>query len=260
MAISPFGAANTDPNAERLWFQNPVQTLNPEVIRPFSFSQVPSRLPIYEDDAGNLPQQTAGSAGITMDLSSKFSMSTNINEKYNFDVQQDNTAFVFNMNNTNNMVEVSYATQDLIKNNNYTTNNSGGGASTEPSFGASAVIVSYSNMVWSDFENEDSDTNFQLSFTVTTSTYANGLLISVVVDEQQEVVTFTALDTLYLWYLAGVNNPAYTIGTDVSINTTSSPNKLEQQYRELYLDHGLIIDTNNITPIGVISTLTDCPP
>ena len=258
---SSFGTTNTNPNAERMWFQNPVQTLSPESIRPFSFSQVPSRLPIYEDDAGNLPQQTAGSAGITMDLSSKFSMSTNVNEKYDFDVQQDNTAFVFNMNNTNNMVEVSYATQDLINNNNYNTNNyGGGGASAEPSFGASAVIVSYSNMVWSDFENEDSETNFQLSFTVTTSTYANGLLISVVVDEQQEFVTFTALDTLYLWYLAGVDNPAYIIGTDVSINTTSSPNKLEQQYRELYLDHGLIIDTNNITPIGVISTLTDCDP
>ena len=255
MAISPFGTTNTDPNAERLWFQNPVQTLNPEVIRPFSFSQVPSRLPIYEDDAGNLPQQTAGSAGITMDLSSKFSMSTNINEKYNFDVQQDNTAFVFNMNNTNNMVEVNYATQDLINNNNYITNNSGGGASTEPSFGASAVIVSYSNMVWSDFENEDSDTNFQLSFTVTTSTYANGLLISVVVDEQQEVVTLTALDTLYFWYLAGVTNGDYVHVRDVYID-----GDLVEQYSTLNIDHGLVIDINDVPELGIISPLTDCDP
>lgn len=240
-----------------MWFQNPVQTLSPEVIRPFSFSQVPSRSGIFEDE-NNTPQQTAGSAGVTMDLSSKFSNETNINEAYNFDVQQNNTAFVFNMNNTNNMVEVSYATQDLINNNNYSIEFQGGN-NVVPS-GISATIVSYSNMVWSDFENEDSETNFQLSFTVTTSTYENGLLVDVVEDEQQEFVTFTALDTLYLWYLAGVDNPAYIIGTDVSINTTSSPNKLEQQYRELYLDHGLIIDTNNITPIGVISTLTDCDP
>lgn len=254
---SSFGTTNTNPNAERMWFQNPVQTLSPEVIRPFSFSQVPSRSGIFEDE-NNTPQQTAGSAGVTMDLSSKFSNETNINEAYNFDVQQNNTAFVFNMNNTNNMVEVSYATQDLINNNNYSIEFQGGN-NVVPS-GISATIVSYSNMVWSDFENEDSETNFQLSFTVTTSTYENGLLVDVVEDEQQEFVTFTALDTLYLWYLAGVDNPAYIIGTDVSINTTSSPNKLEQQYRELYLDHGLIIDTNNITPIGVISTLTDCDP
>ena len=252
-----FGTTNTNPNEERLWFQNPVQTLSPEVIRPFSFSQVPSRSGIFEDE-NNTPQQTAGSAGVTMDLSSKFSNETNINEAYNFDVQQNNTAFVFNMNNTNNMVEVSYATQNLINNNNYSIEFQGGN-NVVPS-GISATIVSYSNMVWSDFENEDSETNFQLSFTVTTSTYENGLLVDVVEDEQQEFVTFTALDTLYLWYLAGVDNPAYIIGTDVSINTTSSPNKLEQQYRELYLDHGLIIDTNNITPIGVISTLTDCDP
>ena len=113
-----FGTTNTNPNEERLWFQNPVQTLSPEVIRPFSFSQVPSRSGIFEDE-NNTPQQTAGSAGVTMDLSSKFSNETNINEAYNFDVQQNNTAFVFNMNNTNNMVEVSYATQNLINNNNY---------------------------------------------------------------------------------------------------------------------------------------------
>lgn len=248
MAISPFGTTNTDPNAERMWFQNPVQTLNPEVIRPFSFSQVPSRLPIYEDDAGNLPQQTAGSAGITMDLSSKFSMSTNINEKYKFDVQQDNTAFVFNMNNTNNMVEVNYATQDLINNNNYNTNNygSGGGASTEPSFGASAVIVSYSNAVWNEL-------NMVLDFDVQTATYANGLLISVATTVHS--VTLDALSELWNWY---DDAQSFSVVEQVAdVNITGS-NLVEERYDWTFV-HGLLQLPPEFHDTHTISPLTDCP-
>lgn len=233
-----------DQSAERMWFQNPVQTLNPEVIRPLSFSQVPSRLPIYEEDVGNLPQQTAGSAGITMDLSSKFSMSTNINEKYDFDVQQDNTAFVFNMNNTNNMVEVSYATQDLINNNNYITNNYGGGGGGSVASGVNAVIVSYSNAEWNE-------PNMVLDFDVQRATYANGILVSV--STTVESVTLDALSELWNWYEDGLDS-SDTFGSGVSIVS----NNLVQEYDTWVFVKGLL---TNITPQtnGNISPLTDCP-
>jgi hypothetical protein len=245
---SSFGTTNTNPNAERMWFQNPVQTLNPESIRPFSFSQVPSRLAIYEDDAGNLPQQTAGSAGITMDLSSKFSMSTNVNEKYDFDVQQDNTAFVFNMNNTNNMVEVNYATQDLINNNNYITNNfGGGGTSAEPSFGASAVIVSYSNGVWNE-------PNMVLDFDVQTATYANGLLVSV--STTVHSVTLDALSTLWDWY---DDADDFSLVDQVSDVKITGGNSLRKETYDWTFVHGLLQSTPTGYTSTEISPLTDCP-
>ena len=241
-----FGTTNTNPNEERLWFQNPVQTLSPEVIRPFSFSQVPSRLPIYEEDAGNLPQQTAGSAGITMDLSSKFSVSTNVNEKYDFDVQQNNTSFVFNMNNTNNMVEVSYATQDLITSNNYITNyySSGGGGGASVASGVNAVIVSYSNGEWNE-------PNMVLDFDVQTATYSNGILVSVTTTVHS--VTLDALSELWNWYEDGLDS-SDTFGSGVSIVS----NNLIQEYDTWVFVKGLL---TNITPQtnGNISSLTDCP-
>lgn len=235
-----------DQAAERLWFQNPVQALSPEIVRPISFSQVPSRLPIYEDDAGNLPQQTAGSAGITMDLSSKFSMSTNVNEKYDFDVQQDNTAFVFNMNNTNNMVEVSYATQDLINNNNYITNNYSGGGGASVANGINTVIVSYSNAEWNE-------PNMVLDFDVQTATYANGLLISVTTTVHS--VTLDALSTLWNWY---DDAQSFSVVEQVAdVNITGS-NLVEERYDWTFV-HGLLQLPPEFHDTHTISPLTDCP-
>lgn len=237
--------------AERLWFQNPIQALSPEIVRPFSWSQVPSRLPLYYEE-DELPQQTAGASGVTMDFGSSYNVSTNISNEYNFDVQENSTSFVFNYNNTNNTTQVSNTIDDSIHNagdniTNNTTNNTG-------TTGFTGTIVSYSNMVWSDFENEDSATNFQLSFTVTNSTYVDGLLTDISIDVEQEFVTFTALDTLYLWYLAGVTNEDYIHVRDVFID-----GNLVEQYSTLYIDHGLVIDINDVGVLGIISPLTDCP-
>ena len=244
---SSFGTTNTNPNAERMWFQNPVQTLNPEAIRPFSFSQVPSRLPIYEEDAGNLPQQTAGSAGITMDLSSKFSVSTNVNEKYDFDVQQDNTAFVFNMNNTNNMVEVSYATQDLINNNNYITNNYGGGGfSNATTSGYTGTVVSYSNSVWDE-------PNMVLTNDVTTATYFNGLLVSVT--NTAHSVTLDALSELWNWYNDAESFSVVEQVADVNI---TGNDLVEERYDWTFV-HGLLQLPPEYHDTHTISPLTDCP-
>lgn len=240
-----------DQTIERQWFQNPIQALSPEIVRPFSWSQVPSRLALYEED-DMVPQQTAGASGVTMDFGSSYNVSTNINNEYNFDVQQNSTAFVFNYNNTNNTTQVSTTIDDSIYNagdniTNNTTNTTG-------TSGFTGIIVSYSNMVWSDFENGDSASNFQLSFTVTNSTYVDGLLTDVSIDVEQEVVTFTALDTLYLWYLAGVTNEDYIHVRDVFID-----GNLVEQYSTLYIDHGLVIDINDVGVLGIISPLTDCP-
>ena len=234
-----------DQAAERLWFQNPVQTLSPEIIRPISFSQVPSRLPIYEEDVGDTPQQTAAAAGGTQDFGSKFSMSTNINQKYNFDVQQDNTSFVFNMNNTNNMVEVTYATQDLINNNNNNVNIEGGVINS--SAGTNAVIVSYSNGVWNE-------PNMVLDFDVQTATYTNGLLVSVTTTVHS--VTLDALSELWQWYESGLTDSP-TFGSGVSINAANT--QLEQEYENWTFSHGLVTAITLQNPVGVISPLTDCP-
>ena len=182
-----------------------------------------------------------------MDLSSKFSMSTNINEKYDFDVQQDNTAFVFNMNNTNNMVEVNYATQDLINNNNYITNNFGGGGTlAEPSFGASAVIVSYSNGVWNE-------PNMVLDFDVQTATYANGLLISVTTTVHS--VTLDALSTLWNWY---DDADSFSVVEQVADVNITGNNLVEERYDWTFV-HGLLQSSPVYHDTHTISPLTDCP-
>lgn len=234
-----------DQTAERLWFQNPVQALSPEIVRPISFSQVPSRLPIYEEDVGDTPQQTAAAAGGTQDFSSKFSMSTNINEKYNFDVQQDNTSFVFNMNNTNNMVEVTYATQDLINNNNNNVNIEGGVINS--SAGTNAVIVSYSNGVWNE-------PNMVLDFDVQTATYTNGLLVSVTTTVHS--VTLDALSELWTWY---DDADDFSLVDQVSDVKITGGNSLRKETYDWTFVHGLL----QATPTGYTSTeispLTDCP-
>ena len=236
--------------AERLWFQNPIQALSPEIIRPISWSKVPSRLELYEEE-DMLPQQTTAAWSGTPDFSSSYNVSTNINNEYNFDVQENSTSFVFNYNNTNNTTQVSYTEGDVINNAGETIINNIYATGTS---GFTGTIVSYSDMVWSDFENEDSATNFQLSFTVTNSTYVDGLLTNVSIDVEQEFVTFTALDTLYLWYLAGVTNEDYIHVRDVFID-----GDLVEQYSTLNIDHGLVIDINDVGVLGIISPLTDCP-
>ena len=240
-----------DQTIERQWFQNPIQALSPEIIRPISWSQVPSRLALYVEEE-MLPQQTTAAWGGTPDFSSSYNVSTNISNEYNFDVQQNSTSFVFNYNNTNNTTQVSYTAGDIINNNEGETviNNT----YYVTTSGFTGTIVSYSNMVWSDFENQDSASNFQLSFTVTNSTYVDGLLTDVSVDVEQAYVTFTALDTLYFWYLAGVTNEDYIHVRDVYIE-----GDLVEQYSTLNIDHGLVIDINDVGVLGVISPLTDCP-
>ena len=236
-----------DQSAERMWFQNPVQTLNPEVIRPLSFSQVPSRGGLYEENTGNLQQQTSAASGIPAIYGPKMSMSTNINEAYNFDVQQNNTAFVFNMNNTNNMVEVSYATQDLINNNNYITNNyGGGGGGASVANGVSAVIVSYSNGVWNE-------PNMVLDFDVQTATYSNGLLVSVTTTVHS--VTLDALSELWNWY---DDADSFSIVDQVADVNITGNNLVEERYDWTFV-HGLLQNTPVYHETHTISPLTDCP-
>lgn len=227
-----------------MWFQNPVQTLNPEIIRPISFSQVPSREGLYEEDTGNLQQQTSAASGIPAIYGPKMSMATNINEKYNFDVQQDNTAFVFNMNNTNNMVEVSYATQDLINNNNNNVNIEGGVINS--SAGTNAVIVSYSNAVWNE-------PNMVLDFDVKTATYTNGLLVSVTTTAHS--VTLDALSTLWDWYDAADD---FSLAAQVADVKITGNNLVEERY-DWTFNHGLLQTTPTFHDTHTISPLTDCP-
>ena len=232
-----------DQATARMWFQNPVQTLSPEVIRPLSFSQVPSRLAFYEDDS-LLPQQSAGASNILMDLRSPYSSSVNINENSNFDVQQNNTAFVFNMNIVNNTVQVSYTTQNLI-NNNITNNNNllfGGGTVS----GYTGTVVSYSNSVWDE-------PNMVLTNDVTTATYFNGLLVSVT--NTAHSVTLDALSELWNWY---DDADSFSIVDQVADVNITGNDLVEERYDWTFV-HGLLQSTPVYHETHTISPLTDCP-
>lgn len=111
-----FGSTNKS-GQDLYWYQNPPMGMRPENVRPYTFSQVPSRDGLFLEDTGDLPQQTAGTGNISMDLSSKVSMGgTQNNQKYNFDVQSVNTPFVFNNQNINNYTAIPPAVQDAIYN------------------------------------------------------------------------------------------------------------------------------------------------
>lgn len=229
-------------NFQRLWFQNPIQALSPEFIRPFSWSQVPSRLALYEEDDME-PQQTLAAAGGTQDFSNSYNVSTNINNSYNFDVQQNSTAFVFNYNNTNNTTQVSYTEGDIINNagDNITNTTNATGTS-----GATGSVTSLSNPQWDN-------SAMAITFTSVTSVFSNGL-ITTITNNANVVVTLSKLLTLSNWYDTGLTNSS-TFGSEVAING----NALEQENDSWVLSHGLII---SITPttLSNISSLTDCPP
>jgi len=231
-----------DQTAERMWFQNPVQTLNPEVVRPISFSQVPSRLGLYEED-GMLPQQSAGASNMLMDLRSSYNSSLEINENNTFDVQQNSTSFVFNMNNVNNTVQVNYTTQNLINNSITNNNNLFGGGTVS---GATGTVTSLSNPIWDN-------SLMTVTFTSVTSTFSNGLITSIT-NNASVVVTLAKLKTLSDWYNTGLTS-SDVFGSGVAING----NALEQENDSWVFSHGLV---TSITPttLSNISDLTDCPP
>lgn len=232
-----------DQTIERQWFQNPIQALSPEIVRPFSWSQVPSRLALYEEDDME-PQQTLAAAGGTQDFSSSYNVSTNISNQYNFDVQQNSTAFVFNYNNTNNTTQVSYTTDDSIHNagDNIVNNTTTGGTS-----GATDSITSISSLGWDDEA-------MILYYNTTTTTVVNGLVTAIVHSGASSNLLIPKLLLLSDWYDTGLNEGGV-FGSGVAING----NALEQENDSWVLSHGLII---SITPttLSNISSLTDCPP
>ena len=232
---------------ERLWFQNPIQALSPEVIRPFSWSQVPSRLALYEEE-DMLPQQTLAAAGGTQDFSSSYNVSTNINSEYNFDVQQNSTSFVYNSNNTNNTVEVSYTTDDSIHNagDNIVNNTTTGGTS-----GATGSITSISSLGWDDVD-------MLIYYNITTTTVVNGLVTAIVYSGATTDLTLAKLKVLSDWYESAESFSITDEVGDVRINGT-----LTALVKDLYswtFDHGLLLEGPNFSSTTGISDLTDCPP
>lgn len=234
-----------DQTIERQWFQNPIQALSPEIVRPFSWSQVPSRLALYEEDDMQ-PQQTLAAAGGTQDFSSSYNVSTNINSEYNFDVQQNNTAFVFNYNNTNNTTQVSYTEGDIINNAGDNITNSINVTGTS---GATGSVTSLSNPIWDN-------SAMTVTFTSVTSVFSNGL-ITTITNNAPVVVTLAKLKTLSDWYDTGLTDSS-TFGSGVSINAAQT--QLEQEYENWTFSHGLVTAIALQSPVGVISTLTNCPP
>jgi len=108
--------ASRDNNQSTYWYRNPPMSVSPSSVRPYTFSQFASRDGLYEDQA-DLPQQTAASGNITMDLSSKVSMGGyQDNSKNTYDVQLVNTPFVYNNQNINNYTSIPPAIQDAIYN------------------------------------------------------------------------------------------------------------------------------------------------
>lgn len=118
-----FGIENSD--EQLYWYRTPPMSMSPSSVRPYAFSQSSARGALWEEDTGDLPQQTAGTGNITCDLSSKVSIGgVQNNQKYNFDVQSNPTSFVYNNQNINNFTAIPPAIQDVIYNttiNNTTT-------------------------------------------------------------------------------------------------------------------------------------------
>lgn len=235
---------NLDQVAERLWFQNPVQALSPEIIRPISFSQVPSRLEFYEED-DMLPQQTLAASGGTQDFSSSYNVSTNINSSYNFDVQQNSTSFVFNYNNTNNTTEVSYTEGDIINNAGDNITNTINATGTS---GATGSVTSLSNPIWSN-------SAMTVTFTSVTSVFANGL-ITTITNNANVVITLNKLLTLSDWYESAGDFSLDQYVADVRIEG----NDLIKETRDWTFDHGLLLAAPEFHADDTISPLTDCPP
>ena len=230
---------------ERLWFQNPIQALSPDIIRPFSWSQVPSRLALYEDDS-LLPQQSAGASNILMDLRSPYNSSLEINENYNFDVQQNSTSFVYNSNNVNNTVQVSYTTQNLINNNITNNTNLYGGGTVS---GATGTVVSLSNPIWDN-------SLMTVTFTSVTNTFSNGLITSIT-NNAPVVFTLAKLKTLSDGYDTGLTS-SDTFGSGVSINVDGT--MLEQNYDTWTFSNGLVTAIELEDYVGDISELAECDP
>lgn len=228
---------------ERLWFQNPIQALSPEIVRPFSWSQVPSRLPLYYEE-DELPQQTAGASGVTMDFGSSYNVSTNISNEYNFDVQENSTSFVFNYNNTNNTTQVSYTEGDVINNAGdnllYTINATG-------TSGATGSVTSLSNPQWDN-------SAMTVTFTSVTSVFADGL-ITTITTNAPVVVTLSKLLTLSDWYESAGDFSLDQYVADVRIEG----NNLIKETRDWTFDHGLLLEAPEFHADETISPLTDCP-
>lgn len=230
---------------ERLWFQNPIQALSPEIVRPFSWSQVPSRLPLYYED-DELPQQTAGASGVTMDFGSSYNVSTNISNKYNFDVQQNSTSFVFNYNNTNNTTQVSYTAGDIINNAGDNITNT---TNTTGTSGATDAITSISSLGWDDDA-------MILYYNITTTTVVNGLVTAIVHSGATSNLLIPKLLLLSNWYESAGDFSLDQYVADVRIDG----NNLIKETRDWTFDHGLLLSAPEFHADDTISPLTDCPP
>lgn len=247
-----FGSTNKS-GQDQLWYQNPPMSLQPENVRPYTFSQSPSRDGLFLEDTGDLPQQTAGTGNISMDLSSKVSMGgVQNNQKYNFDVQSNPTSFVYNNQNINNFTAIPPAVQDAIYNNttveninNYTTG----------SGGASGTVVALSNPVWD--ESGSAGGNMTITFTSRTFTFSNGLVTTVTTNANAQI-TLDKLKTLSNWYNNGIHpgsDLTQVFGSGIGINTGGTA--LEQDNDSWVFDHGLV---KSITSTTKGSTpITTCP-
>jgi len=238
-----FGIAN--PDTELHWFQNPPMSVKPEYIRPYTFSQISSRGALWEEDTGDLPQQTAGAGNITCDFSSKVSMGGyQDNSKNTYDVQLVNTPFVYNNQNINNYTSIPPAVQDAIYNN--TTQQNNNYYTTSASGGASGSVTSLSNPspMWDN-------TNMTLTFISKTTNFSNGLITSIV-NNSNVVVTLTKLKDLSDWYATG-SNTNLPLVSDVTI--TSNLNK---EKTTLTLSNGLITGTGSPVTTAIVA-ITTCP-
>lgn len=238
-----FGIENSD--EQLYWYRTPPMSVSPSSVRPYTFSQSFARGALWEEDTGDLPQQTAGTGNITCDLSSKISIGgVQNNQKYNFDVQSINTPFTFNNQNINNFTAIPPAVQDAIYNN--TTQQNNNYYTTSASGGASGSVTSLSNPtpMWDN-------ANMQLTFISKTTNFTNGLITGIV-NNSNVVVTLTKLKDLSDWYATG-SNTNLPLVSDVTI--TSNLNK---EKTTLTLSNGLITGTGSPVTTAIVA-ITTCP-
>ena len=245
-----FGIENSD--EQLYWYRTPPMSMSPSSVRPYAFSQSSARGALWEEDTGDLPQQTAGTGNITCDLSSKISIGgVQNNQKYNFDVQSNPTSFVYNNQNINNFTAIPPAVQDAIynnttvENNNYYTTNTTSG-------GASGSVTTLSNPVWDESVGATGGNMF-ITFTSKTFVFADGLVTSITTNANEQI-TLSKLRTLSNWYNNGTSVTPLSIVNDVVIES----NQLNKKTKSLTLDHGLInvIGTEASTTITTITTCT----
>lgn len=232
------------------WYQNPPMSTKPKNIRSMGWSVAPSRNGLYTETE-DLPQQTAGAGNITMDLSSKISVGGyQNNSKNNFDLQSNNSSFVFENQNINNYNQVPPAVKDAINNNtpapeeeeqqptvNYYLNTSG----------FTGSVTSLSNPQWSN-------TNMTITFTSVTSVFSNGL-ITTITNNASVVVTLSKLLTLSNWYESADDFSLVQQVADVNI----TGNNLVQETYDWTFDHGLLLIAPTFHSTDIISPLTNCP-